>query len=374
VKVAIVVANIAARYGGPARAATAYAEALSGAGCDVRLVTTDQDGRSRLRVPLGRLVPHAAGYDTLYCSAGPRSSSRPFSAAFARGIDRAAAWADVMHVSSLYLPHNLFARRACLRHGIPYVVRPHGTLEPYQRTHSHRLKRAFDAVYGKRYLAGAAAYHFTDRSEASAAGDVVPASRSFVVPVPVAMPAETAPVATNRDVLVLGRVAAKKRLDLVLDAWAAVRPDRPDMRLVIAGPVDPDQRHLIARAHREAQVHVFDTVAGADKEALLRGAALFLLPSDNENFGVAVAEAMSFGVPVVITRGVALAPLVERSRAGTVVPNGDGRALASAVGHLLDRSDARTAMGAAARETVRRQLGSAEIGRHLRRALAEVSG
>jgi glycosyltransferase involved in cell wall biosynthesis len=336
------------------------------------VVTTDQDGAGRLSVPLGTPTRSLDGYEVLYFPAGQPARKRPWSAAFARGIDAAAEWADVVHVSSLFLPHNAFVHAACRRHRTPYVVRPHGTLEPYQRLKSARVKLWFDVVYGRRYLRGAAGYHFTAESEAVAATDIVDPVRSFVVPVPVPVPEVPAPVADNQTVLFLGRVAAKKRLDLVLAAWPLVRRHHPSARIVVAGPADPDQEPLLRRAHVQSGVDVLGMVTGEAKDALLRQAAVLVLPSDNENFGVAVAEAMAYGVPVVVTPAVALAARVASAQAGLVVPTGDYLGVADAVCRLLKEPQARAKMGAAGHEAVAGTLSREVVGIDLYRALASL--
>ncbi len=92
------------------------------------------------------------------------------------------------------------------------------------------------------------------------------------------------------------------------------------------------------------------TVTGAAKNELLRRAAVLVLPSYSENFGNVVLEAMAQGCPVVVTREVGAASIVEQSGAGLVV-DGDAAALAEALRRLLGDDGLRAEMGRRGRAT-----------------------
>jgi glycosyltransferase involved in cell wall biosynthesis len=371
-RVALVAANLAPRYGGPATAEFFYAQALSLAGVDVRLVTTDQDGTGRLDVPLCRPVRGDNAFETWYYPAGVGSQKRPWSWSFAAGIREATVWADVVRVNSLYMPHNVYVYRACRLSETPYVVRPHGTLEPYQRLSSPALKQLYDKGFGDQYLRSASAVHFTSSSEAEHARDLVPPEKAFVVPIPVEAAPDPTSVARNRDVLFLGRVAAKKRIDLLLTAWQLIAPLYPESRLVIAGPVDADQASVVDRATVLPRVILKGPVSGRAKEQVLSSAAVFVLPSENENFGVAVAEAMGHGIPVVISPEVALAGEVLRADAGLVVPR-DAHQVAEAISRLLDGPSIRERLGGNGHRLVAQEFSPRAVGTRLAEELRRVA-
>src|SRR5207302_1269525 len=149
-------------------------------------------------------------------------------------------------------------------------------------------------------------------------------------------------------VLFLSRIDEKKGLDLLLAAFQRIRASRPEALLVIAGE-GPATLVLqlktdAARLGIAADVLWTGFVEGAAKDALLADADLFVLPSYSENFGIAVAEAMAAGLPVVVSDQVAVHTDVTRAGAGVVVAC-DVSALAGAVEQLLSDPPTRTEMG-----------------------------
>jgi glycosyltransferase involved in cell wall biosynthesis len=123
------------------------------------------------------------------------------------------------------------------------------------------------------------------------------------VDIPLAAPSlqEREPV-----VLFMGRLHPKKGLDDLLDAWESIAAERPTWRLVIAGPVNSKYaRGLVERVAKERipRTSFVGEVRGDAKGTLLRTASLFVLPTYSENFGIAVAEALAAGTPVVVSRG-----------------------------------------------------------------------
>jgi glycosyltransferase involved in cell wall biosynthesis len=126
----------------------------------------------------------------------------------------------------------------------------------------------------------------------------------------------------RRFFLFLSRIHSKKGCDLLLDAFARVAPANPELDLVMAGP-DEDglQPQLEGQAKRlgiESRVHWTGMLEGDVKWGALRGAEGFVLPSHQENFGVAVVEALACGVPVMISDKVNIWPDIARDEAGIV--------------------------------------------------------
>ena len=123
-------------------------------------------------------------------------------------------------------------------------------------------------------------------------------------------------------VLSLGRIAAKKGLDVLIRAFAAVASRFEGARLVLAGPDDEDLRpELEALAEREGvdgRVVFPGMLHGPEKLAALAAADVWALPSHTENFGIAVMEALAAGVATVISPAVNLAGEIERAGAGLV--------------------------------------------------------
>jgi D-inositol-3-phosphate glycosyltransferase len=141
-------------------------------------------------------------------------------------------------------------------------------------------------------------------------------------------------------VLVLSRLAASKRIDLVIRAChrlASIVPEVP-WRLIVAGDGDPavveSLKALSASGDAATRIEFRGWVSGAEKQALLAGALLLAAPSHQESFGLSLVEAMASGVPVLTSTEIDLAVDIEDARAGWVVnpaPDALARALEEAL-------------------------------------------
>jgi len=139
-----------------------------------------------------------------------------------------------------------------------------------------------------------------------------------------------------------------KRLDDVVEVFARVRAARPArLRLVGDGPERPRIEAALAARGLSADVELLGE--RADLPALLRGADVFLLPSEIESFGLAALEALSCGVPVVASAVGGLPEVIADGEVGFLRPVGDVAAMAEAVGRLLDDAPLRRRFGAAGR-------------------------
>jgi glycosyltransferase involved in cell wall biosynthesis len=112
-------------------------------------------------------------------------------------------------------------------------------------------------------------------------------------------------------------------------------------------------------------------VTGHEKSLLLQGADLFVLPSFSENFGIAVAEALAAGLPVIVTEGVQIAPDLEGAQAGLVIKS-DLDSLRSALEKLLISPELRKVMGANARRLAQTQYHWPTITQNLIQAYEEI--
>ncbi|HEV2224011.1 MAG TPA: glycosyltransferase [Candidatus Acidoferrales bacterium] len=258
---------------------------------------------------------------------------------------------DVVHVYGLYDLLGPAVTYFCRRHHIPYVVEPMGMFRPIVR--NFRAKKLYHALLGNRLLRGAHRVIATSEQEKQelVTGGINPVRvvvRRNGIDVPVSLP----PAGAFREkwkispqaqlVLFLGRLVPKKSPDLLLDAFALWRRETlhaADSVLVFAGPEERDgylgRLKSLAAASGIADNVLFTGPLYDDaKWAAYRDADVFVLPSQNENFGNSAAEAMACGTPVILTDQCGIAPIVE-GRTGLVVPH-DSRAIATALKMLLD--------------------------------------
>lgn len=152
----------------------------------------------------------------------------------------------------------------------------------------------------------------------------------------------------------LGRFTeSRKGLPVLLSAFAAVAPGRPGLRLLVAGPGDPDELLAAASPAVRDRIVFLGEVSEADKARMLRSVTIYVAPNiGGESFGMILTEAMAAGTPVVASDIDAFRRVLDGGTAGVLFPSGDPEALAVALGSLLDDPDRRAAHAARARQVV----------------------
>jgi glycosyltransferase involved in cell wall biosynthesis len=354
-----VIASLAPRYGGPSKVLPEMCRALAARGHDVEVFTTNIDGPSTLPVSVG--VPQALGGATVTYFGAHWPRSYKASLGLARALHDRVDSFDVVHIHSLYLFHTSAASLCARRRRVPYLIRPHGTLDPYHRARHRGRKAVQELLIERRNLDRAGGIHCTSLAEKAAIEPLGLRAPCFVVPLGVEEVAESKPAGSGEEVAgmalvtFVGRLTPKKGLDILLEAFARIGSSRPDAHLVIAGPDDEGLgRRLHERVRRlglQSRVSLPGAVTGRAKDDLLRRSSVVVLPSKDENFGVSVVEAMAAGTPVVVTNGVAIHQEVAEAGAGLVVPRTPA-AVASAVLRLLDDPAWRRQLGESGRRLV----------------------
>lgn len=331
-KILHVIATLAPRDGGPSAVLPEMCRSLTKLGHDVEIVTTNRDGETELDVPLARPILDQGVRTTYYPTQRPRSygTSLPMAIMLRNRI----ADFEVVHVHSLYLFHGLIAGALCRRRGVPYVIRPHGTLNPYHRS-VHRWRKAiYGTLVEHRNLSGASAMHYTSARERAFAEEAGVHTPGYVIPHGIDLQTfddigdvslvPWLPVSEGRILITfLGRLTEKKGLDVLCDAFARICRAEPRAHLVIAGPDDEGLGLRVSRWVDERgltdRVSLPGIITGLAKVELLRSSSVFVLPSRDENFGVTVAEALASRTPVVVTEGVAIHEEIEHADAGLIV-------------------------------------------------------
>ena len=197
----------------------------------------------------------------------------------------------------------------------PYVVSPHGMLEPWAFRHRRWKKLPYFWLIERRFLVGSRALFVTSSMES---GHLVPVIRHRRVEVlPLGCRDRRGPgfaaarealgwSPDERRILFLSRLDVKKGLDMLLHAMADSGFDWQGWRLVVVGDGEPAyvtslKAMAAAEAARLPQVEWIGPVWGAARWPYLQGADLFCLPTHSENFGIAVLEALHVGTPVLTT-------------------------------------------------------------------------
>lgn len=357
------IASVDPKGGGPIEYARIVADAHATAGHESVFVTLDNPADL-----------NAFGFAHPVHATGPVRGVLKSSQQFARTVAQQAARSDVAVVHGLWNHAAIGGYRALRNAGLPWVVFPHGMMDPYFRRIKpvkHWLKTLYWVLWQGRMLSGSKAVLFTCEEEQRLAKGGFPLHQEYRGKVVAFCSADqglaAAEISTGQEALAalwptadsrpywlfLSRIHPKKAIDTLIVAYArlAVRPDCPD--LVIAGPDtmgwQAALQSLAAAQGVGERVHFPGMLGGATKAAAFAGAKAFVLPSHQENFGLVVAEALSVGTPVLLSDKVNIWREVVEAGAGLAEPDtvdGTARLLA----RFLDLTEAELAtMKAAAR-------------------------
>ena len=274
---------------------------------------------------------------------------------------------DLVHIQELWHYPGYIASKIARSRNVPYIVTIHGELNEWNLQQKRLKKQIYMTAIQRGILQKSAALHAITQAESNRI-------RQLEIETPVAMipngihteefenlPDRSQfvsryPELENRlIVLFLGRIQQKKGLDILAQAFGNLARTRDDVRLVVAGPDEDNtltEVKTILKSHGALEKAVFPgMLTGEQKLEALSAADIFALTSYSEGFSVALLEALSAGLPLVITDECNF-PEVGDSRAGFVVRPNDSET-ASAVMSLLDSADLRREMSENARRLVR---------------------
>jgi glycosyltransferase involved in cell wall biosynthesis len=236
-----------------------------------------------------------------------------------------------------------FATRRALAGNMPYMVFTHGMLDPYFKRNSllkHLKKWLYWAPIEYRVLRDAYRVLFTSIAEKQLAEQSFWLHRwsPYVVPYGVSGPPAADPqslrqtffeycpqASGKRFLLFLGRIHRKKGCDLLIEAFGKAAYNDPDLHLVMAGPDQQgwseELKKMAQNAGIQDRVHWPGMLTGDAKWGAFHAAEAFILPSHQENFGIAVAEALSCAKPVLLSDKVNIAEDIASDHAGFMEPD-----------------------------------------------------
>lgn len=178
--------------------------------------------------------------------------------------------------------------------------------------------------------------------------------------------------------LFMSRIHPKKGCDLLVEAFARVAADYPEIDLVIAGPDQVGQkRELVAYARNAGiaeRIHWPGMLTGPAKSGALRNAQAMILPSHQENFGIVVAEALAFSCPVLISNRVNIWREIAEAKAGFVADDTVAGTISLLQGFLALTEKEKTMMGEAGFALFNQRYTARAAGEDLAGVLAEISG
>jgi glycosyltransferase involved in cell wall biosynthesis len=349
-----VIPSVAERSGGPATAIVPMCRALQQNGVEVLLVTTDagMNGggqESHYKGVPAKFFPSQLGESFKY--------SRPLAAWLNSHIHEF----GVAHIHAVFNHSSIAAAHVCRKAAVPYVVRPLGTLEPWSMTQKSMRKRVFWQVAGKAMLRSAAAVHYTTDAEKNSTENLLGLNHGKVIGLGVEVNSSTKeklaqhfPALVQQPyALVMSRLHPKKGLDVLIDAFLALVRQQEKFahwRLVIAGDGPSDYASKLKQmASPSDRIMFTGWLDGEEKDAVLSGASLLVLPSRQENFGMCVMEALARSVPVLVSPHVNLAEEIVLANAGWIATV-DKDTLTTRLGEALDDEEERAVRGRAGKQ------------------------
>ncbi len=343
-----IIGTLDQQAGGPSNSIRAILAAYPASGSKGEVLTLDRPGASCLR-ETGFTV-HAIGPAHLKFGYSPRlipwlrANRTKYDAVVVHGLWQYIGWA---------------VRRAVYPH-TPFFVFTHGMLDPhFKRSYpaKHLKKTIYWLLNEMWVLRASTRVLFTSEVEAAEArrsfwpsiwkecivpygahapqGDPVTLRKLFLDAHPALRDEDGS---TRPYILFLGRIHGKKGCDLLLEAFARIATQAPNLQLVLAGPERADaggfglfaptrqslKSRLAARASALGvanRVHWTGMLRGNDKWGAFYACEVFSLPSHQENFGIAVAEALACGKPVLISNKVNICKEIARDGAAFVAPD-----------------------------------------------------
>ena len=328
-KIAHVIPYMHPAAGGPPVVVDRLATELTKLGHDVRVLTTNQFAE-------GDRDWERVGSRAYSMSVFP--TSRTFRYAYCPQLTAATRQAamdcDVVHIHTLWTNASRAAMSVCCQRRTPYLVMPHGMLDP------HSLRRGWlkKQIYGRtiewpllRRAAGMCYTHTEERRLATQSCAALPTGHI------VELGAELAPEVSSDElkkgfleqhphlrnktvVLFLGRLHEKKGLALLIPAFEEVARRINDAHLLLVGPGETDYvdsiRRDVSQRGLDSRVTFTGSLYGCDKWGAMAASNLFVLPSFQENFALAAVDAIRSGLPVLLSPRVNLCDDIVAAGAG----------------------------------------------------------
>lgn len=267
---------------------------------------------------------------------------------------------DVLSVHGLWKYCSVASQRWRKRTNRPYVVHPHGMLEPWALQNAMVKKRIAALVYENQHLNGAACLRALSEAEARSIRNYGLRNPICVIPNGVDLPTEPVDNAksqsgSRKTLLYLGRLHRKKNLANLIRAWKKTfnseRSKSDSWVLVIAGWDQGGYKSELKQLAADASVVFLGPQFGVDKDECYRTCDAFILPSLSEGLPVTVLEAWAYSKPVVMTPECNLPEGFEANAALRIGPSADE--IAVGLNQLFQMSDhERVAIGARGRALI----------------------
>lgn len=363
-KILIVIPALGPVYGGPTKSVIELAQALGNRGVDIDIVATTANGSSSMNVPTLTWIQEKY-YRVQYFPYWGFLDYK-ISLSLTKWLFQNVTNYDLVHTNAVFSYPVLPAHWACQKHKVPYIMTPHGMLEPWALAYKSGKKRFYFTLLEKPAFQRASAIQMLASTEAKRIEPLQLQTPLVVVPNGIhkqdfeTLPNpelfyQQFPETRNKTlILFLARIDPKKGLDLLATAFAKVHSQFPDTHLIIAGPdnigFSETVENYFANAGCLDAVTFTGMLSGSLKYAALAAASLYVAPSYSEGFSVSVLEGMAAKLPCTITTGCNF-PEAAAANAALVVDI-DAEQIANALISCLENPQQAKEMGDRAREFI----------------------
>ena len=385
-KILHVIPSLSPLLGGPTTVVLNLVKALLNNGVEAEIVTTNHNGSESLDVPLYQKIEYERVPVWFLPYFSPPMKEFIFSPAITKWLWQNIKNYDILDNHYLFSYAPSCAAAIAKWHNIPYTIRTQGQLTSWALTQSKLKKQIYSMLVERHNLNNAAAIHCTSDTEVQ---DV----RKYGIKAPIIkLPLGVEQIVINPQaksklhslydispqtpiILFLSRLCHNKCPDMLIKALDIINTNCLDFHLLIAGTGEPSYINYLKKLVKSLKLTNRVTFTGfmrkEQKNLLLQGADLFVLPSVSENFSIATAEAMTAGKPVIVTPGVQLAPEIIAQAAGLVVEQ-DVNALFQGISDLLSSPKLREELGNNARRWASNRYCPNHIASNLARAYGNV--
>lgn len=363
-KVLFISPYIGATYGGTSKVVLELAQGLAGQGLDLDLITTQANGPGKLKTPLNCWVEQD-GYRIRYLP-NWHHNDLIISPALVSWLSRHLTAYDLVHTHTIFAPLLSAVHGVCRYYRKPYIMTPHGMLEPWALSYKAGKKKLFFRLLEKPAMQQAVSIQALASIEAQHIRSLGITSPIAIIPNGIhrqAFETQSDPTSFYQQfpetqgktlILFLGRIDPKKGLDLLAPAFSQVKQAFPNTHLVVAGPDSigylPTAKRFFEAANCLDAVTFTGMLTGTIKQSALAAAHLYVAPYYSEGFSMSVLEGMASALPCVITTGC---NFPEAAEAGVAHVVGlDATEIAAALSRCLANPQQATAMGQQARQFI----------------------
>jgi glycosyltransferase involved in cell wall biosynthesis len=214
---------------------------------------------------------------------------------------------DIYHTQGIWEYPTCIAAKIARKQNKPYLITPRGMLYPQAFNHSNLKKKLFLKLFLLNDLNKAAAVHATCLEEMQHLRNLGVKSPIAMIPNPVAIKNCELKI-TNYGMRIgyLGRVHPRKNIERLLNVWNKLNLDATDAELMIIGDGDENYMNFLHAEQKRLNLKkiIFTGfLSGKEKEDTLKSLSYLVVPSDFENFGMIVPEALILGIPVIASKG-----------------------------------------------------------------------